>query len=192
MRHAIVALALFGILGCSSQPSNSGGVTVRPSSSNSTAATSAEPQANQVNVCTLFSAADAQSIMGVPMKLSDKTNQQRNCMYEEAKARPNTIGPGTVALTLVQSKSADEENRAWASMKETRHLQAGEKNVQVLSGIGDEAFFTGNTQKGKVGVAGLIARKGKSHFAIDTMVLEYIASPDAMKNVAKRVAGQLQ
>lgn len=113
------------------------------------------------------------------------------CMYEEVTARPNSIGTGTVALTLNQHKTAEEENRAWDQMKEVRHLQAGEKNVQVLNAIGGEAFFTGNIEKGKAGVSAVIVRKGNSHFAVDTMVLEYVASPEAMKSIAKRIADQL-
>jgi hypothetical protein len=141
-------------------------------------------------VCALFSAADGEKIMGAPMK--PKPNRgQTVCMYEEVTARPNSIGTGTAALTLVQHKTADEESRAWAQLKEVRHLQPGQKNVQVLSGIGDEAYFTGNTEKGKVGVAGVIVRKGNSHFMLDNMVLEYVASPDALKTVAKRIASQL-
>jgi hypothetical protein len=112
-------------------------------------------------------------------------------MYEEVTAKPGSIGPGTVALTIDKSSSKDAEDRSWAGMKEVRHLQAGEKNVKPLSGIGDEAWWTGNIQKGKAGVASVIVRKGDSHFAIDEMVLEYRGSPDAMKNVAKRIAGQL-
>ena len=89
-------------------------------------------------------------------------------------------------------KLVDEENKAWAQMKETRHLQGGQKNVQVISGIGEEAYFTGNVEKGKVGVAAVVARKGKSHFALDSQVIEYRASPETMKELAKRIAGQLQ
>jgi hypothetical protein len=35
-------------------------------------------------------------------------------------------------------------------------------------------------------------RKGKSDFMLDSMVLEYMASPNAMKSVAKKVAEQLK
>jgi hypothetical protein len=172
-----------------------GGVTLPPpsSSGSSSAAPSAgQESGQQLNVCSFFSEADAQSIMGVAMKRSDKTNPQRNCMYEEVKARPNSLGAGTITLTLSQRKSVEDENRDWANLKEVRHLQAGQKNVHPLSGIGDEAWFTGNTEKGKVGVAAVIARKGRSELMLDSMVLEYVASPDAMKKVAKRVADQLQ
>ena len=193
--RAIKIVALFVVLfflGCNSnQPSTS--------SSNSAGTTAPAPAATPVSasddqdnskVCALFSAADAEKIMGDPMKLKPG-HGKITCMYEEVSARPNTIGGGTVSLTLNQHSTAEEENRAWAQIKEVRHLEAGQKNVQVLSGIGDEAYFTGNVQKGKVGVAGVIVRKGNAHFAIDNMVLEYVASPDAMKEIARRIAGQL-
>src|SRR5215470_14279534 len=186
----LVLWAFFAFLvltGCNnSQPSGSG-VASSPASASPAAA---PVDQDNSKVCALFSAADAEKIMGAPMK--PKPNRgQIVCMYEEVTARPNSVGTGTVALTLVQHKTGDEESRAWAQLKEVRHLQAGQKNVQVLNGIGDEAYFTGNTEKGKVGVAGVIVRKGNSHFMLDNMVLEYVASPDALKAEAKRIAGQL-
>lgn len=192
---AVAGLALVCLLlsSCSGDKTKSetGGVTLPPAGSPPSPSDTAA-QSSQVNVCTFFSEADAQSIMGVPMKRSAKTNQQRNCMYEEATARPNSIGPGTVALTLDQHQTTADEDKAWAEVKEVRHLQAGQKNVQPLTGIGDEAYFTGNSEKGRVGVAGLIVRQGKSQFMLDSMVLEYMASPTAMKSVAKKVAEQLR
>ena len=183
-----LAFLLFvAFTGCSnSQPSSTG---VSSSPSNAAPAPGSVDQDNS-RVCALFSVADAEKIMGAPMK--PKPNRGATvCMYEEVTARPNSVGTGTVALTLIQHKTAEEENGAWAQLKEVRHLQPGEKNVQVLNGIGDEAYFTGNTQKGKVGVAGVIVRKGNSQFMLDNMVLEYVASPDALKAVARRIAGQL-
>lgn len=174
---------------------NAGGVTLPPSSSSGSTAVAgsdSDSDSNKIDVCSFFTEEDAQSIMGAPMKRSDKTHPGRNCMYEEVKARPNSLSSGTVTLTLSQQKSVDDENKSWAGLKDVRHLQAGEKNVRVLSGIGDEAYFTGNTEKGRVGVAAVVARKGKSELMLDSMVLEYVASPDAMKKVAKRVADNLQ
>ena len=192
---AVAGLALGCLLlsSCSGgkTKSETGGVTL-PSAGSAPSVSDTPAQASQVNVCAFFSEADAQSIMGVPMKRSAKTNPQRNCMYEEATARPNSIGPGTIALTLDQHQTTADEDKAWAEVKEVRHLQAGQKNVQLLTGIGDEAYFTGNSEKGKVGVAGLIVRQGKSDFMLDSMVLEYMASPTAMKSVAKKVADQLK
>lgn len=192
---AVAGLALGCLLlsSCSGgkTKSETSGVTLPPAGS-APSVSDTPAQASQVNVCAFFSEADAQSIMGVPMKRSAKTNPQRNCMYEEATARPNSIGPGTIALTLDQHQTTADEDKAWAEVKEVRHLQAGQKNVQVLTGTGDEAYFTGNSEKGKVGVAGIIVRQGKSDFMLDSMVLEYMASPNAMKSVAKKVADQLR
>lgn len=129
--------------------------------------------------------------MGAPMKKAEMQTRPIVCMYEEVTPRPNTIGPARFSLTLNKSKSKAEEDKDWANLKEVRHLQVGQKNTQALAGIGDEAWFTGNTEKGKVGVAAVIVRKGSSEFMLDSMVLEYRASPEAMKTLAKRIAGQL-
>ncbi len=135
-------------------------------------------------VCALFSAADAQRIMGGPMK--PKPNMGATvCMYEL------TEGYGTVALTVVKAPDKAAADRAWASIKETRHLQAGQKNTKPLAGVGDEAWFTGNIEKGKLGVSAIVARKSNAHFAIDVMTLDYRASPEALTDVAKSVAQKL-
>lgn len=125
------------------------------------------------------------------MKIAPGSRPKRVCMYEEVTAKPNSMGPGRVTLTVNKRNSQEAENHAWSNLKEVRHVQAGEKNVQALSGIGDEAWFTGNIEKGKVGVASILVRKGASDFALDNMVIEYRASPDTMKAIAKRVAAQL-
>lgn len=196
MKKGTIQALILSFLFCIGRNSNTQPAATAASSAgpSSSAATDTQPQSSLATdnskVCALFSAAAAQQIMGAPMK--PKPNRGQNvCMYEEVTQRPNSIGTGTVALMLNQSKSADEENKAWASIKEVRHLQAGQKNVQVLNGIGDEAYFTGNIEKGKVGVSGVIARKGNSHFALDVMVLEYVASPDALKTTATRIADKL-
>lgn len=162
-----------------------------------TAGRSSEPAPSpastpEVNACEFLSPADAEQVMGAPMKKSATQTQPVVCMYEEVTARPNSLGPARFSLTVNKRKSKDDEDKDWANLKEVRHLQAGQKNTQALSGIGDEAWFTGNTEKGKVGVAAVIVRKGSSNFMLDSMVLEYRASPEAMKSLAKRIAGQLQ
>lgn len=72
-----------------------------------------------------------------------------------------------------------------------RRLLVGEKNIQTLSGIVDKAWFHGNIDEGKAGVAPILKRKGAAHFMLDNMVLEYRASPDTLKAIAKRVDRQL-
>ena len=192
MKVIQISVLLVGltVTGCSSKPPENagGGATVGPSS----AATPTPATEDSFNACSLLSAADAGQIMGAPMHLSAIKTQPTTCRYDEVTPRPNAIGPAILSLTVVQSKSAADEDKAWASIKETRHLEAGQKNVQPISGICEEAYFTGNTQKGKTGIAAVVARKGKSHFALDSQVLEYRASPEALKSIARRIAEGLK
>jgi hypothetical protein len=178
--------------GCnnSPQPSSSGGVTLAPSSASNSAPAAADAKDDQVKACSLLSAADAQTIEGAPMKLSPITHNSNVCEYVEVNPRPNAMGPAHLSLTINQRKTPDEENKDWARLKEVRNIEPGFKNLRVLTGLGDEAYFTGNTEKGMVGVAAVIVRKGRSHFTLDSQVIEYRASPDAMKSVAKRIADQ--
>src|SRR5438045_692748 len=120
MRLIVTILSSVMLLsGCSNKQENSGGATLGASG----AASSTEAQANEINACSLLSAADAQSVMGAPMKLSAIKTQPYVCLYEEVTPKPGSLGPARFSLTAVQSKSVDEENKAWAQMKETRHLQ---------------------------------------------------------------------
>jgi len=135
-------------------------------------------------VCALFSMDDAQKIMGGAM-LPKPNMGATVCMYQL------TEGYGTAALTVVISRDAPSEDRAWASIKEVRHLQADQKNTKPILSIGDEAWFTGAISKGKAGASSIIVRKGHAHFAIDVMTLEYRASPEQMTAIAKRIASQL-
>jgi hypothetical protein len=187
---ATLATAVLAI-GCNSRPQPAtGGVMLSPS--NGSASTpAAEAQASEVNACNFLSAADAEAIEGAPMKPSPIHHSSDVCLYVEVTPRPDAMGPANLSLTLIESKSVEAENRSWARLKEVRELAAGQKNVKVLSGLGDEAYFTGNTEKGKVGVAAVIVRKGRSHFTLDSQVIEYRASPDAMKSIARRIVERL-
>jgi hypothetical protein len=182
----VLASSLLFVSCNSTQPATAGG-----GASAGAQSPSVVPAAPEFNACSLFSANDAQEIMGAPMKVSPGTRAAKVCMYEEVTERPNSMGPGRISLTVNKRGSTEEESRGWATLKEVRHLEAGQKNTSSLSGIGDEAWWTGNIEKGKIGVAGVIVRKGSSDFALDSMVIEYVGSPSAMKAIATRVAGQL-
>ncbi len=192
LNRAALLLVLMSA-GCNSAPqpsSGSGGVTLTPSNANSSAPAS-DAKDDQVKACTFLSAADAQTIEGAPMKLSPITHNSNVCEYVEVTPKPNAIGPAHLSLTVNQRKTADEENKDWARLKQVRHLEPDFKNLRVLTGLGDEAYFTGDSQKGMVGVAAVIVRKGRSHFTLDSQVIEYRASRDAMKSIAKRITDQL-
>src|SRR5947209_11216567 len=147
MKLIQISVLLVGltVTGCSSKPQeNAGGATVGPSS----AATPTPATEDSFNACSLLSAADAGQIMGAPMHLSAIKTQPTTCRYDEVTPRPNAIGPAILSLTVVQSKSAADEDKAWASIKETRDLEAVQKNVQIIRGIGEQDEFTDKTQQG--------------------------------------------
>jgi hypothetical protein len=70
-------------------------------------------------------------------------------------------------------------------------LKPGEKNITQMTAIGDEAWFDGHAEKGKVGVGGILVRKGKANFALESAVMESRSSLDKMKEISRRISGQL-
>lgn len=111
-------------------------------------------------------------------------------MYEEASPKAASTS-AKVSLMLNVRKSMDEANRAWNNIKVVRRLKPGEKNITQLSGIGDEAWFDGHIEKGKVDVGGVLARKGTADFALESATLAYRASAEEIKRIAKRIADEL-
>jgi len=190
-----LALSLLSILsvscGSSSSKTASSAATPTPAPASS-GSSDVQPQSPKAEVdpCSLFSPADAQEITGVPMKLSPG-HGAIVCMYEETSPKPG-MDTARISLMLNVEKSLETEAKEWQNTKEIRRLKPGEKNITKLSGIGDEAWFDGNVEKGKVGVGGILARKGKADFALQSAVLQYRSSLDKMKEVARRIAGKLQ
>jgi hypothetical protein len=150
-----------------------------------------QPQSPKADIdpCSLFSPADAQTITGVPMKLAPG-HGAIVCMYEETSPKPD-MDTARISLMVNVARSMEEEDREWKNTKDIRRLKPGEKNITKLSGIGDEAWFDGNAEKGKVGIGGILARKGKADFALQSAVLQYRSSLEKMKEMARRIAGQL-
>jgi hypothetical protein len=172
---------------CSSAPEPKSASEAAPSTSSQP---KPQQEASNVDVCGLFTADQAQQITGVAMKKAAGEHGKSVCMYEDANPK-NGSNSGTVALTISQHSNPTVEDADWKALKEVRHLEPGFKNTKQLSGIGDEAWMTGNVQHGKMGVAGVIVRKGNSDFMIDNMALEYRASPTALQSVAKQIADQM-
>jgi hypothetical protein len=190
------AALLFSLLAvsCSSSPSNngsSGSPTPEPASASS-GSSDTQPQSPkaQIDPCSMFSPEDAQAITGVPMKLAPG-HGAIVCMYEEASPKPG-FDTARVSLMLNVENSVEKEAKEWQNTKEVRHLKPGEKNVTQLSGIGDEAWLDGNVEKGKVGLGGILVRKGKADFALQSAVLQYRSSLEKMKEIARRIAGKLE
>lgn len=188
---AATAIVLF-LISCGSSSSNTASqspATPTPAAASS-GSSSVQPQSPkaQSDPCSLLSPADAQEITGVPMKLSPGHGDV--CMYEEASPKPG-MDTVRVSLMLNAAGSMEEEDREWKNTKDVRRLKPGEKSVAKLSGIGDEAWFYGNAENGKVAVGGIMARKGKADFALQSSVVQYRSSLEKMKETAKRIAGRL-
>ncbi|HEY7402363.1 MAG TPA: hypothetical protein VIB39_02490 [Candidatus Angelobacter sp.] len=185
----VALLSSFLLYSCSGSPSSKAGPPSPTPPSPSTSSVQPESPAAEIDPCSLFSAADAQAIIGVPMQRSPG-HGAIVCMYEEASPKvPATSAK--VSLMVNVRKSVEEADRTWNNTKVVRRLKPGEKNITQLSGIGDEAWFDGNVQKGKVAIGGVLARKGKNTFALESATLDYRASADEMKKIAKRIADDL-
>jgi hypothetical protein len=178
---------------CGTSSSKTGGTTAATPTPASASAGSGDvqPQSPKADIdpCSLFSPADAQTITGVPMKLAPG-HGAIVCMYEETSPKPD-MDTARISLMVNVARSMEEEDREWKNTKDIRRLKPGEKNITKLSGIGDEAWFDGNAEKGKVGIGGILARKGKADFALQSAVLQYRSSLEKMKEMARRIAGQL-
>ena len=191
-----VAALLFPVfaMSCSSSSLNTGGsnpATPTPAAASS-GSSDTQPQSPkaQIDPCSLFSPADAQVITGVPMKLSPG-HGDIVCMYEEASPKTD-MDTARISLMVNVARSMEEEDKEWKNTKDIRRLKPGEKNITKLSGIGDEAWFDGNAEKGKVGLGGILARKGKADFALQSAVLQYRSSLEKMKEIARRIADKLE
>jgi hypothetical protein len=182
------------VVSCSSSPSNTGSSnSVAPTPvSASSGSSDIQPQSPkaQIDPCSMFSADDAQVITGVPMKLAPGHGASV-CMYEEASPKPG-LDTARVSLMLNVENSVEKEDKEWKNTKDIRRLKPGEKNITKLSGIGDEAWFDGNVEKGKVAIGGILARKGRADFALQSAVLQYRSSLEKMKEIARRIADKLQ
>jgi len=192
----VLAFFLLSMLSasCGSSSSKTGGAgatTPTPVSSASSGSSDVQPQSPRAEIdpCSLFSPADAQAITGVPMKLAPG-HGAIVCMYEETSPKPD-MDTARISLMVNVARSMEEEEREWKNTKDIRRLKPGEKNITRLSGIGDEAWFDGNAEKGKVGLGGILARKGKADFVLQSAVLQYRSSLEKMKEIAKRIADRL-
>ena len=188
------ATLVFALLSasCGSSSSKTGGTsatTPKPAASSGSSDVQPQSPKAEIDPCSLFSPADAQTITGVPMKLAPG-HGAIVCMYEETSPKPD-MDTARISLMVNVARSMEEEDREWKNTKDIRRLKPGEKNITKLSGIGDEAWFDGNAEKGKVSIGGILARKGKADFALQSAVLQYRSSLEKMKEIARRIAGQL-
>jgi hypothetical protein len=193
-RNLTVAVAFIAVLlscllcSCSGSPSKSAAPS-SPTPVSSNSSVQPESPAAVIDPCSKFSAADAQAIMGVPMKQSQGQGAIV-CMYEETSPKAPATS-AKVSLTLNVRSSVAEEDRAWNNTKVIHRLKPGEKNITQLSGIGEEAWFDGHIENGKVDTGGVLGRKGAVNFALISTTIGYRASAAEIKRVARRIANDL-
>jgi hypothetical protein len=144
-----------------------------------------DPQPLNFDACTIFSAADAAQILGVPVR---PVTNVGSCSYEAAKA---TSGGWhrNVALNVSKYKSASDENSAWDDQKTLRSLRPGRRNLTVLSGIGSEAYLQISPDRGSFD-GEVWVHKNLSHFRL-IEVSEQPPSPDVLKTMAQKIAAKL-
>jgi hypothetical protein len=145
----------------------------------------ADPQPLIFDACTIFSAADAARVLGVPVRPITNVG---GCSYESAKE----TSPGwrrNVALNVFKYKSAADETSAWGDQKILHHFEPGRKNLTVVSGIGSEAYL--QVMPDRKDFEGTIwVHKNLSHFRL-IAVSEPSPSPDILKAAAQKIAAKL-
>jgi hypothetical protein len=145
-----------------------------------------DPQPLNFDACTIFSAADAAQILGVPVR--PYSSLAGTCSYEAAKATSGSWHRN-VALNVFKYKSGPDENSAWEDQKILRSLKPGRKNLTVLSGIGSEAYLQIAPDRGSFD-AEVWVHKNLSHFHL-IEVSEQTPSPDVLKAAAQKIAAKL-
>jgi hypothetical protein len=144
-----------------------------------------DPQPLNFDACTIFSAADAAQVLGVPVR---PVTNVGGCSYEAAKATSGGWRP-TVALNVFKYKSAADETSAWSDQKILHHFEPGRKNLTVVTGIGSEAYL--QIVPDRKNFEGPIwVHKTQSHFRLVT-VNEQSPSPDTLKSAAQKIAAKL-
>jgi hypothetical protein len=139
-----------------------------------------DPQAVSFNACTIFSAADAAQVLGVPVR---PVTTVGNCSYEAAKATSGGGWHRNTALNVFKYKSAAED------LKILHRLEPGRKNVTVLSGIGSEASMQ-ILPNGDAFEAELWVHKSTWHLRL-VSVTEQSPSPDVLKATAQKIVAKL-
>ncbi|HEU5453223.1 MAG TPA: hypothetical protein VFU76_14610 [Terriglobales bacterium] len=189
-KRALIGIAAAVLLfACSSKKDESATAT-QPAAA-AQPAQPAEEAYSGPKACDLFPAADAEKLLGGPVQPSAVHNTKPGiCMYEATTSK--SVGGASLTLTVDPHATSAQEDIAWRQLKEVRHLQADQKNTKSLPGIGDEAWSTGATKNGKVGVGSVVGRVGNTQFMLDSMSLDYVVPAAGLQEEAKKVADKLK
>jgi hypothetical protein len=147
------------------------------------------PASRRPDPCGLFTQAGAEKIAGTAMtrEVLPAMNARFQCTYQQTDTQPVLQVRLTFTLSGGRTKEADEG--AWKLLADGATARGQTKDTRGLEGLGDEAFMT--HLRGPMSFQTVLyVRKGPWHFIIDGQrwTTEPIA---AMKDVGKRIAGQL-
>jgi hypothetical protein len=144
----------------------------------------------KLDACSLLSAADAASITGTPMWFVH--GGRGSCEYIDRKPAvlSDTKFERAVILEMKRYKNTQVGDKEWA--KATAVRGQVKEDIQLLNGIGDEAYLFGHIQDGKIGISQIYVRKGT--LIVRLQNLDYFShgsSPDALIAVARKITDQL-
>jgi hypothetical protein len=145
------------------------------------------PQPEKFDGCTIFTAADAAQVLGVPVRPSPIGTV--GCAYESAKATSPNGWHRNTAVNIEKYKTASAEASAWDDQKILRSLRPGRKNLTVLSGVGSEAYLQISSEQNSFG-GEVWVHTNLSHFRL-IEVSEQPPSSDVLKAAAQKIAAKL-
>src|SRR3954468_11096388 len=149
-------------------------------------AAASDPQPLKIDACALLTPEDAQRILGAPVR--PVPSVAGGCAYE-TKPKGSESWQRNLALNVREYESAAQESSAWDDLKVLRSLHPGRKNLEVVSGMGDEAYFEMMPNRGAM-EGTVIVHKGRSDFQLKE-VTDVQVSVEALKATAKNVASRL-
>lgn len=145
-----------------------------------------DPQPVEFNACTVFSAADAAEVLGVPVRPITHVGA---CSYEAAK-ETSSGWRRNVGLTVFKYNSAADETSAWGDQKILHHFEPGRKYLTVVSGIGSEAYLELMPDRNAFDGRIWVHKKNLLHFVL-SVTSEQSPSPDVLKAAAQKIAARL-
>jgi hypothetical protein len=146
-----------------------------------------DPQSIKFDGCTIFTAADAAQVLGVPVRIRPLGTV--GCAYEAAKATSPGGWRRNTAVNIEKYKTASEEASAWSNQKIRRSLRPGRKNLTVLSGVGSEAYLQISPDHGAFDGEVWVHTNLSNFRLIETS--EQPPSPDVLKVAAQKIAAKL-
>jgi hypothetical protein len=189
--------------GASVAGADSNQATADPSAAQAQAsAPAAKAEGGILDACSLVTQADAESILGVPAKLSEREKDDKNASHCSYEAVNQT---GGVNLLGVEISTNEDANEAKTGLGINRKMYASDASANIyqyeaLSGIGDDAFIVSN--KPPAGMPAemfsmlsdqqmVFAIKGAKDIHIITSYSGKPRTADTLKALAKKLADHI-